>query len=74
MGDNRSITIIVALIGAIATILGALIASGRWDPSFLERDQDTPSQSPDVELPSIQPPGVELPPIQLPLPEGEEAT
>ncbi|MGH8902491.1 MAG: hypothetical protein ACRDYA_12630 [Egibacteraceae bacterium] len=70
MGDNRSITVIVALIGAIATILGALIASGRWDPPFLEGNQDTPAQSPDIKLSPVQPPDIELPSVQLPATEG----
>ncbi len=64
MGDNPSIAIIVAMISAVATIMGALIASGSWDPPFLEGNQDPAAQSPDIELPSIQ----------LPLPEGEEAS
>jgi hypothetical protein len=75
VGENRSISVIVALIGAVATILGALIASGRWDPPFLNRDQDNPAQSPDITLPSVQPPDVTLPSIQLPLSErGEVST
>jgi len=74
VGDNRSIAIIVALISAVATILGALIATGRWDPPFLEGDSDSSVQPPDFELPSVQPPDLELPSIRLPLPEGEEAS
>jgi hypothetical protein len=64
MGSNRSIALIVALISAVATIMGALIASGSWDPPFVERNQDPPARSPGIELPSVQ----------LPLPEGEEAS
>jgi hypothetical protein len=73
VGDNRGITIMVALISAVATILGALIASGRWAPPFLERTQETPVPSPDVTLPSIQPPGIKLPSVQLPLLKDEAA-
>lgn len=74
MGGNRSITIIVAVISAVATIIGALIASGSWDPPFLEGNQNSPAQSPDIELPSVQQPDIDLPSIQLPLQESEEAS